>query len=225
MALNANKVRSSGGKSKFKPQTPVAVGTYPARLVSIIDLGVQKRRPWKGEAKDPIAMIRCTYELTTEFMKDEAGNDDETKPRWVSEDFPFYSLNADRAKSTQRYLALDPQQSAGGNWPELLGAAVALTIVHNPNKDDSTIVYANIGATSPIMKGMAVAGLVNDTQMFDFDEPNMDVFNGLPDFLKDKIKGAENFNGSALAQALGGSQVVTPEVAEEPAEEAANPYG
>jgi hypothetical protein len=71
------------------------------------------------------------------------------------------------------------------------------------------------------MKGMVVAELVNDPQMFDFDEPNMEVFNGLPDFLKDKIKGATNFAGSGLAQALG----VTPEVTEEPAEEAANPYG
>lgn len=228
MALNANKVRSSGGKSKFQQQDPVAVGTYPARLVSIIDLGVQPRRPWKGEAKDPIAMIRCTYELATEFMKDENGKDDETKPRWISEDFPFYSLNADRAKSTQRYLALDPQQSAGGDWVQLLGAPVALTVVHNANKNDSTIVYANIGATSPIMKGMAVAELVNDTQMFDFDEPDMDVFSKLPDFLKDKILGATNFIGSGLARALDGgasASAVTPEVTEAQPEEASNPYG
>lgn len=228
MALNANKVRSSGGKSKFQQQDPVAVGTYPARLVSIIDLGVQPRRPWKGEAKDPIAMIRCTYELATEFMKDENGKDDETKPRWISEDFPFYSLNADRAKSTQRYLALDPQQSAGGDWTQLLGAPVALTVVHNANKNDSTIVYANIGATSPIMKGMAVAELVNDTQMFDFDEPDMDVFSKLPDFLKDKILGATNFIGSGLARALDGgasASAVTPEVTEAQPEEASNPYG
>jgi len=229
MALNANKVRSSGGNSKFKPQAPIAVGTYPARLVSIIDLGVQPRRPWKGEVKDPIAMIRCTYELTTEFMKDEAGKDDETKPRWVSEDFPFYSLSADRAKSTQRYLALDPQQAAGGDWVQLLGAPVALTIVHNPSKNDSTIVYSNIGATSPIMKGMAVAELVNDPQTFDFDEPDMDVFNGLPDFLKDKIKGATNFKGSAVAQALGyvSEKEEAPEdmVAGHTGDEAVNPYG
>jgi len=229
MALNANKVRSSGGKSKFKPQAPVAVGTYPARLVSIIDLGVQARRPWKGEAKDPIAMIRCTYELTTEFMKDEAGKDDETKPRWISEDFPFYGLSADRAKSTQRYLALDPQQAAGGDWAELLGAPVALTVVHNPKKDDSTIVYANIGATSPIMKGMDVAELVNDPQLFDFDEPDMDVFNGLPDFLKDKIKGATNFQGSALGALLGGGVVHEPTVNTDEVtrtgDEAVNPYG
>ena len=228
MALNANKVKSSGGNSKFKPQAPIDIGTYPARLVSIIDLGVQPRRPWKGEVKDPIAMIRCTYELATEFMKDENGKDDETKPRWISEDFPFYSLNADRAKSTQRYLALDPQQSAGGDWVQLLGAPVALTVVHNVNKTDSTIVYSNIGATSPIMKGMEVAELVNDTQMFDFDEPDMDVFNKLPDFLKDKIKGATNFNGSGLAQALDGgasASAVTPEVTEAQPEEAANPYG
>lgn len=224
MALNANKVK--GKSSKFKRQEPVAVGTYPARLVSIVDLGVQKRRPWKGEAKDPIAMIRCTYELATEFMKNEDGVDDWTKPRWISEDFPFYSLSADRAKSTQRYLALDPAQSFGGDWTQLLGEPVALTIVHNPNKDDPTIVYDNIGATSPIMKGMVVAELVNDSTCFDMDEPDMAVFDAMPDFIKDRIKGAENFQGSTLALRLGGAAPTPSETGVDEGDKLeANPYG
>ena len=81
---------ASTASSNFKRPDPVAVGTYPARLVQMIDLGVQTRRPYKGEAKDPIQMIRTTYELTTEFMKNEDGTDDTTKPRWISEDFPLY---------------------------------------------------------------------------------------------------------------------------------------
>lgn len=218
MSLNAAKASTGGGN---RPD-PVAVGTYPARLVQVVDLGVQPRRPYKGEAKDPIQMIRCTYELTTEFMKDENGADDVTRPRWISEDFPFYSLGADRAKSTQRYLALDPTTHMEGDWEMMVGLPVALTIVHNPKRDDPSIVYANIGSTSPIMKGMEVAPLVNDQTVFSLDNPDAEVFNSFPDFLQEKIKGNINFEGSLLEATLTGGAVAAQPAVQEPA---VNPYG
>lgn len=218
MSLNAKKLASTN--SKFQRPDPIAVGTYPARLVQVIDLGVQPRRPYKGEPKDPIQMIRCTYELTTEFMKDEDGNDDTTRPRWISEDFPFYSLNADRAKSTQRYLALDPTLHMEGDWEMMVGLPVALTIVHNAKKDDPSIVYSNIGSTSPIMSGMQVAELVNEATVFSLDRPDVTVFNSFPEFLQEKIKGNENFEGSTLAAMLHGGTVAAP--VQEPA---VNPFG
>jgi hypothetical protein len=44
--------------------------------------------------------------------------------------------------------------------------------------------------------------------VFDLDEPDMEVFNALPDWIKDKIKGNLNFQGSPLQAALekGGKQ-------------------
>ena len=211
---------SNTTSSKFQRPDPVAVGTYPARLVQVIDLGVQPRRPYKGEPKDPIQMIRTTYELTAEFMKNEDGTDDTTKPRWISEDFPLYPPSADRAKSAQRYLALDPSNTMDGDWEAMLGQAVALTVVHNAKRDDPSIVYANIGSTSPIMKGMQVAELVNPTTMFSTRDPSLEVFNGLPEFLQEKIKGNENFEGSTLAAMLNGGTVAAP--VQEPA---VNPFG
>ena len=211
---------ASTASSNFKRPDPVAVGTYPARLVQVIDLGVQPRRPYKGEPKEPIHMVRTTYELTTEFMKNEDGTDDVTRPRWISEDFAFYPLSADRAKSTQRYLALDPSVSMEGDWEMMVGQAVALTIVHNPKKDDPSIVYANIGSTSPIMKGMEVAPLVNDKSLFSLESPDLDVFNKFPEFLQERIKGNINFDGSSLQALLNGTPA-QPAVQEPDV----NPYG
>jgi hypothetical protein len=102
---------AKGGGSNLPKQDPVAAGTYPGRLVQLIDLGVQKQPDYKGEPKDPIQMIHTTYELSDEFCKNEEGEDETDKPRWFSESFPFYNLDADRAKSTKRYLALDPDQN------------------------------------------------------------------------------------------------------------------
>lgn len=214
-------------KATSKAKAPVIEqGTYPARLVQIIDLGTQKRRPWKGVAKDPIHMIRTTYELTTEFMTNEDGEEDTSKPRWISEDFAFYGLSADRAKSTQRYLALDPSKSMEGDWEMLLGGAVALTVVHNPNKDDPSIVYANIGSTAPIMKGMDVAELVNDPSIFLFDNPDVEVFERFPEFVKDRIKEALNYPGSQLEGLLGQkTEPASANAGDGGGESNANPYG
>ena len=207
--LNAKTVSNGGGKTV----DPLEIGTYPIRLAQVIDLGVQPRKPYKGEEKDPIQMLWVTYEVTTEFMKDEDGNDDTERPRWISESFPFYNLSADRAKSTARYLALDPQQACEGNWDQLVGSAGALTVVHNQSGDRT---YANVGSVSPIMKGMAVEELKNPSVVFSLDEPDLDVFESLPDFLQEKIKGNVNFEGSKLATLLSGETV---------AETEENPFG
>src|SRR6187402_3731535 len=122
MALNANKPQT-GGK-KFAPQANIEAGVYPARLVQLIDLGLQAQRPYQGKDKAPVQEIMLTYELVDEFMKDEEGKDIEDKPRWVSETLPFHGLFADKAKSTQRYLAFDPKQEYEGDFSKAVGSPI-----------------------------------------------------------------------------------------------------
>ena len=56
-------------------------GTYPVRLVGIVDLGTQNQPDYKGEKKAPAHTIALTYKFVDEFMKDENGDDIEDKPR------------------------------------------------------------------------------------------------------------------------------------------------
>lgn len=211
MSLNAKKVETGGGKKAAL----IEIGTYPVRLAQVIDLGVQTRKPFKGEDKDPIQMLWVTYELTSEFMKDDEGNDDLERPRWISESFPFFNLSADRAKSTARYLALDPSMTCEGNWDQLLGAAGALTVVHNQAGDRT---FANVGSVSPIMKGMVVEDLKNPSVVFSLEDPDIEIFNALPDFLQERIKDNINYEGSLLDNRLNGSSSTA-----EPPE--GNPFG
>jgi hypothetical protein len=44
--------------------------------------------------------------------------------------------------------------------------------------------------------------LVNEPRIFDFYNPNMEVFNNLPEWLQTKMKEAIDFPGSALEDAL-----------------------
>lgn len=193
--MNASKVKSTAGSSN----TPVLeAGNYPARLVQLLDLGLQARKPWKGKDKPPVNQIWVTYELPTEFMLDEDGEELLDKPRWVSERMNLFSLSQDNATSTKRITALDPKNDLEGDWAKAIGFPCTLTVVQD--KDGK---YANVGGVSPPMKGLTIGELVNDPVLFDLDEPDVEVFNGLPDFLQEIIVANLNYVGSPLQVALG----------------------
>lgn len=203
MAINANKVPSTGGGFR---QEPLEVGPYDARIVRVIDLGLQEMS-FRGESKDPARKISVTYELLDEFMVDEDGAVQEDKPRFLSEEMPLYSLGADRAKSTIRYLALDPQQVHKGDWEQLINTPCVVTVVNNPGRGKNEgRVFNNVGNISPMRAKNAenAPPLVNAAQFFDLESPDMEIYDSQPDFLKEKIQANLEFQGSALQVALGG---------------------
>lgn len=202
MGLKANNQPTGGGNRVEQPN--IDPGSYPARVVSVIDLGVQPQKAFKGEAKPPAQMIRVTYELTDVFMLDEDGNEVEDKPRWISEDFKLYGLGADLAVSTKRYKTIDTTGQHDGDWSKLLGAGVMVAIVNNEGKNGKT--YDNIGGTS-IMRARdldKLPELKNDPYFFDLSEPSPEYWKKIPQWLQDKIKANINFEGSLLQQMLSG---------------------
>lgn len=222
MALNANK---AGGNKQFAPQANIVAGNYPARLVQIIDLGLQAQKPYQGKEKAPVQEIMFTYELVDEFMKDEDGKDIEDKPRWISETMPFHGLYADKAKSTQRYNAFDPSGAFDGDISRAIGMPINVAVVNNVVGDKT---YDNVGGVSTMRPrdAQTCPELKNPAKVFDLDAPNMEVFNALPKWVQDKIKANLNFEGSVLQKALGGKPVEA-KPAEAPKEEPAkdnNPY-
>lgn len=204
MALNASKVPFGGNKERVE-QPNLEPGLYPARLVQIIDLGLQPQRPYMGQPKPPANEIMLTYELVDSFMIDKDGNDVEDKPRWVSETIPLLNIKAEKAKSTQRYMALDPTVADGGDFVKQIGKPVNVNIVNNKGKDGK--IYDNVSAIAPMRPRDAerTPELVNPSKVFVLDEPDLEVFNSLPEWLRDKIKENLNYEGSALQKLVGGA--------------------
>lgn len=188
---------------KFAPQAKINPGVYPGRLVQIIDFGLQAQKPYMGKDKPPANEIGLTYELVDEFMKDEAGNDIEDKPRWISETLPFFGLYADKAKSTQRYKAFDPQEIHGGDFSKLIGQPINVTVVNNQSGEK---VYDNVASLAAMRPRDAekCPELKNPAKMFDLDNPDVEIFNKFPKWIQDKIKANLNYNGSVLQKKLGG---------------------
>lgn len=208
MGLNAKNEPKSGGNNVNK-QEPMEAGTSPARVVQLIDLGLQAQRPYKGEEKKPVHEIKLTYEFLDEFCLDEDGNEIEDKPRWLSEDIAFHNLDCDLAKSTKRYNALDPKGELDGDFEGLVGLPCMVTVV---NKDgtgkNKGRVFNNVGNVAGMRSKDAAKApqLVNPPKIFLLANPDMEIFKSLPDFIQDKIKGNLEFKGSALDVALNGGE-------------------
>lgn len=193
MALNAKTVKNTGGKT----YPPMDAGSYPARLVQVIDLGVQPQE-YLGEKKAPKREVMTTYEFLDEFLPDDKGEPDETKPRWLSESFPLNNLDSELAKSTKRYYALDPKEEQDGDWFALVGSPASVTVVTNVGKDK--VERNKIAATSAMRPKDAANApeLVNPVKTFDMDEPDLEVFLSLPQWVQDKIKNGLEYEGSPL---------------------------
>ncbi len=222
MALNAKNKRAPANNNKdFVEQPELEEGSYNCRVVQIIELGLQPQRPHKGKEKPPVDMLYITYELGDEFMVDEQGEEIEDKPRWQSEDFPYYGVDCDMAKCNKRLKAIDPKNKVDGDWAKIGGAPVVVTFVHNV-KGDKT--YVNVASAS-VMKKKDIAKqpkLQNPVKVFDIDEPDMEMFASLPKWLQEKIKSNLNYKGSVLEKAVNG-EVDEPEEADEQEQEVKKP--
>ena len=229
MALNAKKKQAPKGNGP--KQEAIEVGTYEGRVVEIIDLGLQKQRPYKGQEKPPKQMIRITYELCDEFCLDEDGNEMEDKPRWVSEEIPFSPMTADLAKSTKRYNAIDPDDVNDGDFTGLLGFPCMISVGVYINKAGEERNEVTDVVKIAKKKAAKLPELVNEARYFDVDEPDLAMFLTFMDWLQEKIKGNLEFKGSKLEALLNGEEYKEPvengqdedEPDEEPLEEANEP--
>jgi hypothetical protein len=198
MTLNAKDIPIP---TTFERPAPVDPGTYPARVVTIATLGLQPQRPYKGEEKPPALMLLVTYELLDEFMKDEDGNDLTDKPRWITETFPFKNLGSERAKSTARYLALDPKAQYKGDWSKLINTPCMVTIVVEEGKGaNAGKFYENVDNVAPMRAKEAEKApeLVNPAVVVDFYDPDEEALAKLPKWILKKMATSLDYEGSDL---------------------------
>lgn len=184
MSLELSKMKS--GKAKA-PR--IEEGTLPARIVSIVDLGIQPMTDWQtGEEVAPKPRVLFTWELPTETLTfvDEDGNEEE-KPRWISKEYTASSF--ERSNLMKLMVALGKGDADSLNC--LIDTPCLLTIGSTVNGN------AKIVAVVRPPKAMPVDELVGATGFFDFDEPEEELFLQQPDWIKEKIKDAENYTGFA----------------------------
>lgn len=208
--LNAREVSSV---SSFKRHPAIEPGAYPGRVVMVANIGVQTQRDFKGETKPPRMELLVTYELLDEFLKDEDGNDDLEKPRWMSERFGFSNLESDRATSTKRYYALDADEVYGGDWLQLISTPCMVNVVNYTNKNkEIRDKISNVSSMRP-KEASKAPPLLNTPVTFDFYSPDLESLQALPKWVRKVISEAVNYEGSRVEALM--SQVVEDRIKED----------
>jgi hypothetical protein len=166
-------------------------GPVHARIVSVVDFGLQPQTDWQtGEAKPSKKTVMITFETPSERIEyeDKEGNK-VNRPRWISKEY-ILSLQ-EKAALTALVKAVKPDIAA---LDELLNQPCLVTVGSTKTGN------AKVSAVAPPMKGFEVGELENDSFHFDFDDPDMELFNSLPEWMQNKIKDAENYNGFANSE-------------------------
>jgi len=214
MSLNAKNVAmSGGGDKKVDEQDALDAATYPARIVSIIDLGLQPQRPYKGTEKPPKQEILITYEMLDEFCVDKDGEEMEDKPRWVSESIPFNNLEVDLATSTKRYKALDPDMELDGDFTKLIDMPCAITLTKSEGKGKNSGRWFNNVSSISKMRGKdarKAPPLIGTAKFFSCSDPDLEVFRSLYEYQQKRIKDNLEYNGSILQTLLEGGESENP---------------
>lgn len=174
------------------PREPIAAGNYPARCYQMLQIGTVTE-VINGEVKQ-LNKVRIGWELPTELkvFKEENGE----QPLVISDEF---TLSMHEKASLRKMLAswrgkdFTEDEAKSFDITKLLGKPCLINIIHKPSKKDPTRIYEKIGSVSSIPKGMEVPEQMNKTMVLSYDDFNYSIYESLPDFIKDKIKGSLEF--------------------------------
>lgn len=188
-------------KKPAKQRQLITAGQNMARLVQVIDFGLQTQRPYKGEEKPPAYEVLLTFEFPEERIE----QDGESRPMWKSKRLKLSS--DERSTCYKFYTKMDPENKHRGDFGKLIGKEIAVFISHDKgNGKNANIVFDNISDVAPLMRGMKVPPLENDPVVFDLTSPNLEVFESLPDWMQNIIKENLEYDGSKLERALMGQE-------------------
>jgi hypothetical protein len=184
MTLNIKEIEK---KSAQKDLGRLEDGPVLARIVSVIDLGNQDQTDYQtGDATPPKDKIMITFETPTEMITYTKDGEEVCKPRWISKEYTLSMHKKAGLFALTQAIAPDIE-----GLDELLNIPCQVTVGSTSGNKAKVI-----GVSKP-MKGLDVPELQNDTFHFDFQEPDMKLFAGLPEWIQTKIKEANDYNGFA----------------------------
>lgn len=163
-------------------------GTHIARCVSLIHIGTVKT-DWQGQEKW-VDKIRLGFELSSELHVFKEG--EEAKPFTVSKEYTLSLGDKSNLYPIVKGIVGDIPEDVRFSFDieELIGKPCLLTISH---KDSQNGKFVSIDTASPLMKGMTAPEQVNKSVVLTYEKWDKELFNSLPDFIKDKMKGSRQY--------------------------------
>lgn len=166
-------------------------GNHPARIYEIIEIGTVEGS-WMGQPKLNYN-VRIGFEFPTEKRVFTEGKGEQ--PFVLSREM---SLSLGEKANLRKIVEaveghkLTESEAVDYDILNLAGKPLLVTVSHTePN--ETGIQYANATTFSPIIKGLVVDELTNPKKVLTYESWSQEVFDSLPQFLKDKISGTKEY--------------------------------
>lgn len=184
MSINATK--PEGNFKKVEP------GNYVARCYKMIEIGTVTET-FEGKPKRQ-KKVQLTWELPTELevFDEEKGQE----PYSVSK---TYTLSMHEKATLRKDLeswrgkGFTEIEAAKFDITKLLGVPCMLNIIHKPGRVDPTKTYVEISSISSVPKGLGCPNPINPSIVLSYDDWKPEVFEGLSEHLKEKIRSSEEY--------------------------------
>ena len=186
------KTKDRKDQNNRTPLPEIKAGTYMGRIVSVVDVGVQPQEDYETKEEKP-PKEECF--IAVEFPKLRMERDEEDLPRWLSKKFKVmgpqeFGYENSNVKKMLENLMED------GDWSTLVDVPVMCSIAHTVTGNPKIV------SMTSVPEGVEVPALENEAVVFDFYDPDLEVFNKLPAFMQKITTEAVDFSGSDLERLL-----------------------
>jgi hypothetical protein len=173
---------SAGGEFEIAPE-----GVFLARCYKMVDVGTQTETGQYGTKEN--RKIYLYWELLADADGGDAPKMEDGRPFSI---FNSYKLSMHQKANLRKHLdswrgkKFTEEEAADFDVTKLLDKFCLLQITHSTSKDGQKT-YANV---DNIMHTKKTAEGVNEISSFSIENPDMEVFNDLPEWLQNKIEDA-----------------------------------
>ena len=158
-------------------------GNHVGRCYMVCDLGMQESE-WEGKKKMS-HKVRLAFEFPLELMKE---------GEYAGQPFSIakaYTVSLSEKATLRHHIeawrgrAFTPEELEDFNVVNVLGAPCMVNVVHKVSQGGRD--YAMIAGIAALPKGMTCPDAVNPVVKFSLEEYDEAIYQGLPDWLKEKI--------------------------------------
>lgn len=164
-------------------------GNHLARCYAMIEIGTIKEESGIYAGKEQ-HKVRITWETPHECHDFGKG----MQPFSISKEFTL-SMNE---KATLRKMleswrgkSFTDEEANRFDITKLLGVPCMINVIHKTSAKGST--YPDISSIATLPKGFEAPAQINPNFVLSFDNWNQSIFDGLPDFIKTKIKSSKEY--------------------------------
>lgn len=184
MAINAT--------NKGVQRELIPAGNYIARCYQMIQIGTVDEVVL-GTVKS-LNKVRIGWELPEELKV--FNQDKGEQPCVISKEFTLSmheKSNLRKTLASWRGKDFTEDEAKSFDITKLLSVPCMLNIIHKPGKTDPSKTYEEIGSVSPLPKSVKCPPQISNTMLLEYENFNWELFNALPDFIKQKVQSSAEF--------------------------------